>query len=623
MVVTSDSKTPRPTCIPLVAAAAVAMAGLALISGCAGTGSKPSSSAGAPGVHAGINIQPEGPEVEAVQASGEGAIVTPPGGKHGFQVTFASGKGKPSAVFSFKATDINDRMGMALDLKNAGRGPVRIFADLDGDTWVRGYVTVPPGKTGTLYIFARRKKFSESETNTFPNMHGIPGGKMSLWAGIEEPIVASQLKVFVVAPKQPAQIEFTHIRPFGSSKLPEPGGFFPFIDKYGQYRHKDWPGKVQSDADLQATLEKEDADLAAHRGPADFDQYGGWATGPQLAATGHFRVEKYGGQWWLVDPDGRLFWSNGLDCVGFNQSSTRVQGREKFYEDTSQNGNFLGHNLLIKYGTNWNGIAGDRLLQRLRSWGLNTLGGGADRGVMQKHRVPYTLQLSTRGFGGGTIDPNAAGFGDNVRQRLAQAAQTIKDDPWCIGYFVDNEIHVSNDPAWFENYYRQVGTIGKEVLPNTLYLGSRLDYHDWPDVPEFRKMIVRQAAKYCDVISFNFYKFTLDDFELPEGVDKPVIIGEFHMGALDRGLLHTGLRVVIDQNQRAEGYRYYVTSALRNPAIVGAHWFQCYDESTTGRFDGENYQIGFLDICDTPYWETINAARDVGYKLYRIRGGKE
>jgi hypothetical protein len=184
---------------------------------------------------------------------------------------------------------------------------------------------------------------------------------------------------------------------------------------------------------------------------------------------------------------------------------------------------------------------------------------------------------------------------------------------------VDNEIHVSTDPAWFESYYKQVGALAKEILPDTLYLGSRLDYHDWPDDPPERFEIVRSAAKYCDVISFNFYKFTLDDFVLPGGVDKPVIIGEFHLGALDRGLFHTGLRAVVDQNQRAEGYRYYVTSALQSPYIVGAHWFQCYDESTTGRFDGENYEIGFLDICDTPYWETIAAARDVGYNLYSIR----
>jgi hypothetical protein len=56
---------------------------------------------------------------------------------------------------------------------------------------------------------------------------------------------------------------------------------------------------------------------------------------------------------------------------------------------------------------------------------------------------------------------------------------------------------------------------------------------------------------------------------------------------------------------------------------VGAHWFQCYDESTTGRNDGENYQIGFLDICDTPYQETIAAARDIGYRLYSIRSGSD
>lgn len=202
---------------------------------------------------------------------------------------------------------------------------------------------------------------------------------------------------------------------------------------------------------------------------------------------------------------------------------------------------------------------------------------------------------------------------------FTRAAETNKDDPWCIGFFVDNEIHASTDPAWFESCYRQVGALAKEILPDTLYLGSRLDCHNWPDDPPERFEIVRSAAKYCDVISFNFYKFTLDDFVLPDGVDKPVIFGEFHMGALDRGLFHTGLRAVIDENQRAEGYRDYVTSALQNPHGVGAHWFQCYDESSTGRFDGENYQIGFLDICDTPYWETIAAARDVGYKLYSLR----
>lgn len=571
----------------------------------------------------GIATPPQGPTVEAIRASGDGgATVKPAGGKDVFVVTFPAPCARAAAVFSFKETDINDRLGMALDITNTGRQAVRVFADLNEDTWVRGYVTVAPGKTGTLFIFARRKKLATADAENFPGMHGIPGGKMSLWAGIEEPIVARQLTVFVVAPKQEAGIQVSNIRPFGSSRLPDPNGFYPFIDKYGQYKHKDWPGKVHADADLKAALEKEDADLAAHPGPKNLNQYGGWATGPQLKATGHFRTEKHEGKWWLVDPEGRLFWSNGLDCVGFMQSSTRTQGRERFYEDPAPMGSFLARNLQAKYGEDWRDLAGDRLLQRLRSWGLNTLGGGADRSLAQKRKVPYTVQLGSAGRDE-RIDPNSDEWRAGMRRSLAAAAERYKDDPWCIGFFVDNEIHTSSDPAWFEKYYRQVSAVAKEVLPDKLYLGSRLDYHDWPDVPAARHEIVRYAARYCDVISFNFYKFTLDDVAMPAGVDKPILIGEFHMGALDRGLFHTGLRSVIDQNQRAEGYRYYLTSALENPAVVGAHWFQAYDESTTGRFDGENYQIGFLDICDTPYWETIAAAREIGYRLYAIRQGNE
>jgi len=43
------------------------------------------------------------------------------------------------------------------------------------------------------------------------------------------------------------------------------------------------------------------------------------------------------------------------------------------------------------------------------------------------------------------------------------------------------------------------------------------------------------------------------------------------------------------------------------------------DQATTGRGDGENYQIGFLDVCDTPYPEIIQASRDVAAEMYRRR----
>jgi hypothetical protein len=570
----------------------------------------------------GIDTSPQGPSFAPVRASGDGATVRPAAGEGRYELRFPAGTAAPAALFTFAQTDINDRLGIALDVTNTGAAPVRVFADLNADTWVRGYATVPAGTTRTVYVFARRLKLSAADAAEFPSMHGIPGGKMSLWAGIAEPVTAASLRVFLVAPSADALIEAGNIRPFGSSKAPDASDLFPFIDRYGQYNHKEWPGKTHTDADLAANRRLEDGDLAGRPGPTGRDLYGGWAGGPQLKATGHFRVEKYDGKWWFVDPIGRLFWSDGIDCVGFNESFTQIEGRERFFEDPAPQGDFLARNLLSKYGADWRAAAGDRIFTRLRSWGINSLGSWADPALIAKRTMPYALIVSS-GPRHALIDPDSPAWAEGMRGRLAAAAATAKDDPWCIGYFVDNEIHTSLEPSWFEKYYREVSAAGREAMPDLLYLGSRLDYHDWPDVPEFRKQIVRIAAKYCDVVSFNFYKFTLDDVALPEGVDKPAIVGEFHMGALDRGKFHTGLRSVFNQNQRAEAYRYYVTSALRNPAIVGAHWFQLYDESTTGRGDGENYQIGFLDICDSPYVETVAAARDIGYRIYEIRSGKD
>jgi hypothetical protein len=43
----------------------------------------------------------------------------------------------------------------------------------------------------------------------------------------------------------------------------------------------------------------------------------------------------------------------------------------------------------------------------------------------------------------------------------------------------------------------------------------------------------------------------------------------------------------------------------------------------TGRnLDGENFQIGLVDICNRPYRETVDAATDVGRRMYEIRMSK-
>ena len=101
-----------------------------------------------------------------------------------------------------------------------------------------------------------------------------------------------------------------------------------------------------------------------------------------------------------------------------------------------------------------------------------------------------------------------------------------------------------------------------------------------------------------------------------------MMIGEFHFGAHDRGLFGASLINKGTQEGRAAALKRYVESALANPQIVGVHWHQFSDQATSGRFDGEYFQVGWTDICDKPYPETIAALREVGYALYPTRFGK-
>ncbi|MBN8526852.1 MAG: agarase, partial [Planctomycetes bacterium] len=91
-----------------------------------------------------------------------------------------------------------------------------------------------------------------------------------------------------------------------------------------------------------------------------------------------------------------------------------------------------------------------------------------------------------------------------------------------------------------------------------------------------------------------------------------------------RGLPRGGLvHSVPGQAERAGRYAAYVAGAMRHPAIVGTHWFQYRDEPATGRkLDGENFQIGFVDVADRPYPELVDAARGLAAGMYRARAGR-
>lgn len=494
-----------------------------------------------------------------------------------------------------------------------------------------------------------------------------------------------------------------------------PDAFFPFIDVYGQFKHREWPDKVHSDADFAVQREKEAKDLAAHPGPKGWDKWGGWADGPQLPKTGGFTTTKWNGKWWIVDPDGHLWWSHGPVRVTPSSATTALDGHDDWFENLPAKDapdaefysthdqllfpyyarwkmhriyDFSARNIARKYGKGWYDTWADLAHRRLRSWGCNTIANSSDKKICLMDRTPYTdrFEIHSRpiaGHKGGWwdfCDPFDPSFRAEAR-RQTEIHRDVMQDPWCFGLFVDNEHHwgaahslalsTLKSPAdqpckkvfrdrlqakygdvaklnaqwktqyadWdavlastdapaldgakadleafsmeiAEAYYRIIREELKRAAPGKLYMGCR-----WAgsSPPAFT---VRAAAKYCDVLSYNIYTRHLRGFKLPDGVDKPVLIGEFHFGALDRGPFCPGLLLLKDQAERAEVYQDYVRSALEHPLFVGVHWHQFSDQATSGRFDGENMQVGWTDVCDTPYWETIAGIREIGSQLYSIR----
>lgn len=93
-------------------------------------------------------------------------------------------------------------------------------------------------------------------------------------------------------------------------------------DEFGQNAKEDFPIKVHSLEELQEVAKKELAQLKAEGKMADRSRFGGWKSGPKFEATGYFRTQKVKDQWWMVDPEGYLFFSHGVANVRMANTTT-------------------------------------------------------------------------------------------------------------------------------------------------------------------------------------------------------------------------------------------------------------------------------------------------------------
>lgn len=496
------------------------------------------------------------------------------------------------------------------------------------------------------------------------------------------------------------QLSNVHLRKDEPIFLEEPQ---EYIDHFGQLQHKNWKNKIKDTNDLHQTLRNEWKQCQNH--PYDdpsISTFGGWKQ-KRFAATGYFRTEYDGENWWFVDPEGYATFSLGINCMtptsamhtkGMKHLTSWLPGRETEFSEAWHGENFdYGiSNMIRAFGNEWYDHWVDVNTKRLKEWKVNTIGNWSQKEFIERSKIPYVYPM--RGFPT-TEEKIYRDFPDvysseyeNNARIFAKQLESFRDDKYLIGYFLRNEPHwafvdelnltelmllhphpfasktkflenlrekyvtidqlnkawktdfdhftdlkdpnkvqITNTLKQMENFkwfnqklirrYVEIPTKRcKEVDPNHLNLGMRYAWISNEDL--------LAGCELFDVFSINSYARKPDREhiqKISKKLNKPVMIGEFHFGAADVGMLAYGIRAVNTQKERGLAYRYYVEQAATIPELIGVHYFQFNDQPVLGRFDGENYQIGVIDVCQQPYEEFVNEMKLSHERVYDIRTG--
>lgn len=409
----------------------------------------------------------------------------------------------------------------------------------------------------------------------------------------------------------------------------------PYIDEFGQWTLTDFEGKAHSLEELQQEWAEEESGLQPFSD--QLSEYGGYLA-KRSEATGFFRVEKIDGVWWFIDPDGYYFLSLGavgIERPGGGGSASDAEGLENVVSMFPPEGErgYISYgewNLQRRFGDTWREDWADMTIRRMDAWGINT-------GSVRPGTKPYLAYAGRFRMPNifGLQDIFITGYESMVEEAVKEAVTTPKDDPFLIGYFLQNE------PSWLaqeprvcelilnsedaplksalmdfleegdtperrtefvhSTYRKHIETVTKYLRkydPNHLSLGIRFGHSHVP-----HENILRICKDFFDVYSFNTYRISPNEAyvnEIAEKIDMPMILGEFHFGTIDRGMA-PGLVQVANQQERAVAFRYFAENAFALPSLVGIAWFQYTDQGLIGRRDGERYNIGLIDVTDRPY----------------------
>ena len=407
------------------------------------------------------------------------------------------------------------------------------------------------------------------------------------------------------------------------------------------------------------TLERLDG-FTAKAAPS-LDRWGGRKDLPAREATGFFRTERIDGRWWLVSPDGHLYWNVGVNTVsrprlvpesqaGWAAETARELRRLGF------NGISTGRQAAVAFGR-----LDPPMPSCLHLSFLATFAKEHQRTYATSGHAGFQEQCAP------VFHPDFAPWAREYAARIAADS----NDPAILGFFTDNEIqcpvdlldrHLRLDPkddylrhgraaaeAWLKargrpddpkqlslkdrlefiayfmgTYSRIVHDAIRQYDHNHLILGSRVDEHPsqfdnpwlWPAI-----------GPWIDVSSVNYYALwgpqSEDIRAWSEAMGKPVMLTEWYAKAEDApGLANTNGAgwLVHTQEDRALYYQHFLLAALETPSLVGVHYFKYLDDPKESKaLDSAGGANKGLYTADGQPWEALlRRAEAVNTQVYGL-----
>lgn len=177
---------------------------------------------------------------------------------------------------------------------------------------------------------------------------------------------------------------------------------------------------------------------------------------------------------------------------------------------------------------------------------------------------------------------------------------------------------------FLDRRYRLVHEHLRKYDTNHLLLGDR-----WMPGTANNEQLIRAAGKYLDVVSINYYTYSLDRRFLDRirewSGNKPILLSEFYFSSPAESGLVGGLRMET-QRDRGLAYRHYVEQAASLGYVVGIQWFLNMDQAATGRFfqkfNGEAANTGLVNVADRPYKDFLAEVMKTNYDVLAVITGE-